>query len=273
MAGRKQRLKAAGFFLAGFVSGAVLAGGLVAWRYFQMFKSQHYNGILSNTHSAYMIRAEQEEELLQNLEANMQQSVVSAESLWGTDEDRLPAFWFVQRYYQKFQIDVPDDIRRILAELPVDPRQQRHAASTLISVGDKAPDFTCTTLNGQTISLGELQGRVVLIYFFATWCGPCVREMPYLQSEVFEKFGTDDFFMIAIAREQQVSEVTEFRNAKGFTFPMAADPDKRIYGLFATEFIPRTFVIDKNGVVKWESAGLARPQFQDLVSLIGKELE
>jgi peroxiredoxin len=97
--------------------------------------------------------------------------------------------------------------------------------------------------------------------------------MPYLQSEVFEKFGTDDFFMIAIAREQQAGEVTEFRNAKGFTFPMAADPDNRIYGLFATEFIPRTFVIDKNGVVKWESAGLTRPQFQDLVSLIRKELE
>lgn len=269
MPGRKQRLKAVGFFLAGFVSGAVLASGWVAWRYFQMFKSQCYSGIQSNTNSAYMIRDEREEELLKNLEANIQQCVVSAESLSGSGEGRLPTFWFVQRYYRQFDIDVPDDMQRIFAKLPPDP----HAASTLISVGDKAPGFTCTTLDGQTVSLRELRGKVVLISFFATWCGPCLREMPYLQSEVFEKFRTDDFFMIAIAREQQVNEVTEFRNAKGFTFPMVADPDKRIYGLFATEFIPRTFVIDKNGVVKWESAGLAKPQFQHLVSLIRKELE
>jgi peroxiredoxin len=269
MPGRKQRLKAVGFFLAGFMLGAVLLGGWVAWSYSKMFKRQYYSGILSNTNTAYMIRAEQEEELLKNLEANIRQCVVSAEALSGSGEERLPTLWFVQRYYRQFNIDVPEDMQRIFAKLPPDPR----TASTLVSVGDEAPDFTCTTLDGQTVSLRELRGKVVLINFFTTWCGPCLREMPYLQSEVFEKFKTDEFFMIAIAREQQAEEVTEFRNAKGFTFPMAADPDKRIYGLFATDFIPRTFVIDKRGVVKWESAGLAKPQFEDLVSLIRKESE
>lgn len=273
MANRKRRLKALGLFTVVFLSGTVLGGGLVGWRYFQMFKQQYYTGILSNANTAYMIRADFQEELLKNIEGNIQQCVISADSLWGNDENRLNAFWYVQRYYEKYKLPVPDNIKSILSELPPDPRQEKFAASTLISIGDKAPDFTFTTLNGKTTSLGELQGKVVLLNFFATWCGPCVREMPYLQSEVFEKVRNDDFFVIAIARKQQANEVTEFKNTKGFTFPMAADPDKSIYSLFATQSIPRTFVIDKEGIVKWESGGLSKPQFQDLVSLIRKQLE
>ena len=273
MANRKGKLKAVGLIAVGFLMGSILVGGLVAWRYFQMFKQQYYTGILSNAHTAYMIRANLEEELLKNIEGNIQQCVVSADSLWGNDENRLGAFWYVQRYYEKYKLTVPDNIKSILVKLPPDPYQEKFAASTLISIGDKAPNFTCTTLNGKTISLGELQGKVVLIYFFATWCGPCVREMPYLQSEVFEKIRSDNFFMIAIAREQQASEVIEFKNTKGFTFPIAVDPDRSIYSLFATQSIPRIFVIDKEGIVKWESGGLSKPQFQELVSHIRKDLE
>lgn len=275
MANRKRRLKALGLFTVVFLSGTVLGGGLVAWRYLQMFKQQYYTEILSIANTAYMIRADLQEELLKNIESNIQQCVVSADSLWGNDEARLGAFRYVQRYYERYKLPVPDDIKSILAKLPPDPRKGEFAASTLISIGDKTPDFTCTTLNGKTISIGELQGKVVLINFFATWCYPCVREMPYLQSEVFETVRTDDFFMIAIAREQQVNDVTEFKNTKGkdFTFPMAVDTDSSIYNLFATQFIPRTFVIDKEGIVKWESGGLSKPQFQDLVNLIRKELQ
>jgi len=273
MANRKGKLKTVGLIVVGFLTGSILVGGLVAWRYFQMFKQQYYTGILSNTNTAYMIRADLKEELLKNIEGNIQQCIVSADSMWGKDENRLDAFWYVQRYYEKYKLPIPDNIKSILDALPPDPRQEKFAASTLISIGDKAPDFTFTTLNGKTTSLGELQGKVVLLNFFATWCGPCVREMPYLQSEVFEKVRNDDFFVIAIAREQQANEITEFKNTKGFTFPMAADPNKSIYSLFATQSIPRTFVIDKEGIVKWESGGLSKPQFRDLISLIRKELE
>ena len=273
MAKRKGKLKALGLFGAVFFCGGVVGGGLVAWRYLHIFKQQYYDGILSNANTAYMIRADVQDELLEQLERSIEQFVISADSLWGNDKARLDAFWYVQRYYEKYKLPVPDNIKSILGKLPPDPRQEKFAASTLISIGDKAPNFTCTTLNDEVISLAELQGKVALINFFATWCGPCVREMPYLESEVFEKIRTDDFFMIAIAREQQANEVTEFRNKKGFTFPMAANPDRSIYSLFATQFIPRIFVIDKEGIVKWESGGLSKPQLRDLVGLIRRELE
>lgn len=275
MANPKGRLRAVGLIAIGFLTGSILGGGLVAWRYHQMFKQQYYTEILSIANTAYMIRADLQDELLKNIEGNIQQCILSADYMWGNDEARLDAFWYVKRYYERYKLVVPDNIGSILGKLPPDPRQEKFAASTRISVGDKAPNFTCTTLNGKTISLSELQGKVVLVNFFATWCGSCVREMPYLQSEVFDAFRADDFFMIAIAREQQVNDITEFKNTKGkgLTFPLAVDTDSSIYNLFATQFIPRIFVIDKEGIVKWESGGLSKPQFEDLVNLIRKELQ
>ena len=275
MANPKGRLRAVGLIAIGFLTGSILGGGLVAWRYHQIFKQQYYTEILSIANTAYMIRDDLQDELLKNIEGSIQQCIVSADSMWGNDEARLGAFWYVQRYYERYKLVVPDNIRNILDKLPPDPRREEFAASTRISVGDKAPNFTCTTLNGETISLSQLQGKVVLVNFFATSCGSCVREMPYLQSEVFEMFRADDFFMIAIAREQQVDDFTEFKNTKGkgLAFPMAVDTDSSIYNLFATQFIPRIFVIDKEGIVKWESGGLSKPQFEDLVNLIRKELQ
>ena len=121
MANRKGKLKAVGLLAVGFLTGAILVGGLVAWRYFQMFKEQYYTGILSNANTAFMIRAEREEELLRNLETNIRQCVASADSLWGNDEDRISAFWLVQRYYERFDLSVPKDIKPILDRLPPRP--------------------------------------------------------------------------------------------------------------------------------------------------------
>ncbi|MHC4534083.1 MAG: hypothetical protein ACYS6K_09030 [Planctomycetota bacterium] len=121
MANRKGILKAIGLFTAGFVSGAIIFGGLIAWGYSRTFKEQYYTGILSNANTAYMIRADRQEQLLKNIETNIHQCVVSVDKLWGTDENRLPALWYVQRYYRSFDLSVPDEIRTILDNLPPRP--------------------------------------------------------------------------------------------------------------------------------------------------------
>ncbi len=121
MANRKGIFKGVGLFAAGFVSGAIIFGGLVAWRYSQMFRELYFTGILSNANTAYMIRADRQEQLLKNIETNIRQCVVSADSLWKNDEGRLPAFWYVQRYYRSFDLSVPEDIKNILDSLPPRP--------------------------------------------------------------------------------------------------------------------------------------------------------
>ena len=121
MTNGKGIMKALGLFTAGFVSGAIIFGGLVAWRYSLMFRDLYFTGILSNANTAYMIRADRQEQLLKTIETNIRQCVVSADALWKTDEGRLPAFWYVQRYYQSFDLSVPEDIRTILDNLPPRP--------------------------------------------------------------------------------------------------------------------------------------------------------
>jgi peroxiredoxin len=74
--------------------------------------------------------------------------------------------------------------------------------------------------------------------------------MPYLQSEVFEKIIRKDFCMIAIGREHQAAELIEFKQQKGLAFPMAPDPDRNIYRLFAKAYIPRNFVVSKDGTIR-----------------------
>ena len=121
MAGRKGIFKGVGLFAAGFVCGAVILGGLIVWGYSRMFREQYYTGILSNTNTVYMIRADRQEQLLKNIETNLRQCVVSVDKLWGTDEKRLSALWYVQRYYQSFDLSVPEDIKDILESLPPRP--------------------------------------------------------------------------------------------------------------------------------------------------------
>ncbi len=125
MANLKGKLKTVVLLALGFLAGAVLVGGLVVWRYSVMFKELYYTGILSNANTVFMIRAERQEQLLKTIETNIRQCIVSANSLWGTDEGRLPAFWYVQQYYQRFDLSVPEDIRAILDSLPPPPLTSR----------------------------------------------------------------------------------------------------------------------------------------------------
>jgi hypothetical protein len=121
MASQKGKLKVLGLFAFGFLAGSILFGGLIAWRYSVMFRDQYYLRILDVTNTAFMIRAGREEELVKNAEASIRQSVATAYSLWGDNKARLGSFWYAQRYYHQFGIDVPADIQPILNNLPSRP--------------------------------------------------------------------------------------------------------------------------------------------------------
>ena len=106
-------MKAAGLFIIGFLSGAIIAGGLVAWQYSQMFRQKYYMEILNNAYTANMVRAGLQEDMLKNMDNNIQQFVICANSLWGKDEKRLNAFWYVQRYYEKYNFPVWRDPQKL----------------------------------------------------------------------------------------------------------------------------------------------------------------
>ena len=152
------------------------------------------------------------------------------------------------------------------------PPDVANKPGTLTRIGQPAPDFSLKTLEGNVFRLSEQRGRVVLLNFFATWCGPCQQDMPHL-SDIWGEFHTNDAFsMLVIAREESVEKVTAFRAGQGRQFPMAADPDRAVYNRFAQERIPRTYLISRDGTILYQCTGYYETEIGKLKALLAGEI-
>lgn len=148
------------------------------------------------------------------------------------------------------------------------------AKATRVKVGEKAPDFTCKTIPGDEFSLAGQKGKVVLINFFATWCGPCLAELPQLEKEIVQKYADrKDFKVIVIGREHNAADLEKFAKEKKLPLPFAPDPKREIYGKYAEQFIPRNFVVGRDGKIKLASTGFDESHFQELIRTIENELK
>ena len=118
-----------------------------------------------------------------------------------------------------------------------------------VVVGDQAPDFQLEDTKGSKISLSGLRGKVVLVNFWATWCPPCIEEMPSME-RLNEVMGNDDFVMLAINTEQNGrSVVADFLKKNPYTFPILLDDKgdvQKRYGVFK---FPESFIVGKDGKV------------------------
>lgn len=118
-----------------------------------------------------------------------------------------------------------------------------------IDQGSVAPGFALPRHDSnEPLDLAALRGKVVLVNFWATWCPPCVREMPALQ-RLHEKLAGEDFVVIAISVDEDATEVRDFVASQGLTFPILLDPDHTVADRYQALKYPETFLIDRNGVV------------------------
>jgi peroxiredoxin len=146
--------------------------------------------------------------------------------------------------------------------------------TTLTKIGDKAPAFSCTMIDGQPFDLIKMKGRIVLINFFATWCGPCNSELPVLQKNIWEKYKNNkSFSLIILGREHNAKEVSDFVKTKGFTMPFAPDPERGIFKLYATQSIPRNVIVGKDGKIIFQSIGYTEAEFKKIEDFLAKELK
>ena len=144
---------------------------------------------------------------------------------------------------------------------------------TLTRIGEPVPDFQVTSTEGSQFNTADLRGKVIVLNFFATWCGPCQMELPHLQT-LWDEFRHDDGFqMLIVGREESDSSIKAFQQKHGFTFPMAPDPDRLIYSKFASESIPRTYLISRQGTIVYQFTGYYEAELTRLRKLLKKELK
>lgn len=151
-------------------------------------------------------------------------------------------------------------------------RQERVDHVSFVSVGDAAPSLSISDTSGAEFVLDDLRGKVTLVNFFATWCGACLKELPHIQELWDDNRDNGDFALIAIGREETNESLIAFQSKRGYSFPMAADPERASYSLFAAELIPRTYLLSRDGTICFASSGFTEEDMARLQMELTKQL-
>lgn len=128
------------------------------------------------------------------------------------------------------------------------------AAPQGTQVGDLAPDFQLLTLDQEPVSLGDLRGNPVVLNFWASWCGPCVYEMPFLQ-EIHEEYSEEGLMLLAVNVGESSSRVEEFVQSKDLSLPVLLDTRRVVSQQYSIRYYPTTFFIDEDGIIQEKKIG------------------
>ncbi len=133
-----------------------------------------------------------------------------------------------------------------------------------VKVGDKAPDITLHLTDGTTVTLQQLRGKVVVLQFTASWCSVCRREMPHLESEIWQAFKDKNFVLIGVDYDEPLRKVQAFRKEMKVTYPFALDPGAKIFQHFAYKGagVTRNVVIDPSGKIVFLTRLYDRNEFE-----------
>ncbi|MDP2721407.1 MAG: TlpA disulfide reductase family protein [Bacteroidales bacterium] len=137
-------------------------------------------------------------------------------------------------------------------------------------VGDITPDLRLTLTTGDTLQLNSLHGKVVMLQFTASWCSVCRKEMPHLESEIWQPNKDKDFILIGVDYDEPLDKVKDFVKQMKITYPMALDPGGEHFNEFAypKSGVTRNVVIDKEGKIVFLTRLYDPSEFDEMKSVI-----
>ncbi|BEG98833.1 TlpA family protein disulfide reductase [Bacteroides sedimenti] len=145
----------------------------------------------------------------------------------------------------------------------------------IVKVGDVAPDFEVALTNGKKVKLSALKGKVVMLQFTASWCGVCRKEMPFIESDIWQKHkDNNEFVLIGIDRDEPLEKVKEFAAQTKITYPLGLDPGAKIFTKYAESNagITRNVLIDRTGKIVKMTRLYNEEEFAGLVKEIESQL-
>jgi peroxiredoxin len=174
-----------------------------------------------------------------------------------------PAFAYIELAtlvrYEHVQIALDDpQFAEAMAQLEADDRKREH------------PEFALRDLTGKEWKFSDLRGKVVVVNFWATWCPPCRKEMPDLET-LYERFQAKGFVVLAIS-DEDAAKVAPFIHERAVTFPVLLDPERKVNKAFIVEGIPHSFVYDRDGKLVAQSIDMrTQKQFLEMLGKAGLE--
>lgn len=141
----------------------------------------------------------------------------------------------------------------------------------LVKIGQQVPDFQMTTTDGKTIKIADLKGKVIMLQFTASWCGVCRKEMPHIETDIWNKYKNDkNFALFGIDLDEPVEKVKEFAKQIPVTYPLVLDPKGGIFYQFAEKGagVTRNVIIDKTGKIVYMTRLYKEEEFAEMKSVI-----
>ncbi len=146
----------------------------------------------------------------------------------------------------------------------------------IVEVGDMAPNFSLKTSENSTFNLKENRGKVIMLQFTASWCSVCLKEMPFIENEIWITHkDDDDFILLALAkdtdkRKQGVKEIQLMRDKTGVTYPLERDQNSEVFNLFAQKKagVTRNIIIDKTGKIAFLTRLFDKDEFDEMKGII-----
>lgn len=144
-----------------------------------------------------------------------------------------------------------------------------------VAIGDEAPDFTITYLDGTKARLSSLRGKLVMLQFTASWCLVCRKEMPHIESEIWQRHKTDtNFVLVGIDLKEDAKKIKKFIKDTKVTYPLALDERGEIFALYTEKNagVTRNILIAPNGKIIFMTRLYDPEEFAMLVQIIDSEL-